>query len=160
MPSTSINFLDRRVIMSVLVLIGAVWVVNWRVLGPLREKRSRRSAAAEDELVIPADLSEMKEFARRQLENDRSGRGRNRGGRGVPAFNAADPFAVVPAGEDSRTETAWSDREGLVCTMNVCQCCWRKVNTCITCSQVCFRSTKSLEECLEAMCLTHTSSSG
>ena len=75
MPNLGIDLQDRRVIVSVAVILAGLLVVNWRVFQPLRAKHSREKAYHEETVQLPADLDEMTGFVSAQLAQTAAGSG-------------------------------------------------------------------------------------
>ncbi|MBN1164260.1 MAG: hypothetical protein JXB45_06755 [Candidatus Krumholzibacteriota bacterium] len=115
MPRTSINLRDRRVIISGLVILGALLVVNWRILGPLRAERARLSPVRENQPPIPSDLREMQTYASLQMDRNRSGSGLIKTAAAVGPSKFTDPFGVIPA-LDTLREGAGEEYYGFMCS--------------------------------------------
>ena len=56
MSKLPIDLADRRVVVSVVVLLVAIITLNWRVFQPLRAKRVQRDVVPEEEVYLPPDL--------------------------------------------------------------------------------------------------------
>lgn len=123
MSKLPIDLNDRRVVVSVLVLLLAIMTLNWRVFQPLRARQVDRQTAQEEAVYLPPDLGEMTGVAAARLEGGASDAGRrNRAGRATLGAGLRDPFAAdadpVPRPAVTRKvrATGTSSRPRPVCT--------------------------------------------
>ncbi|MCP4571188.1 MAG: hypothetical protein GY838_02440 [bacterium] len=85
MSNLPVDLTDRRVVVSVVVLLLGIMILNWRVFQPLRARHARQEIATEEAVYLPPDLGEMAGAAAARLKAD--------GGDG-------NPGAVARAGID------------------------------------------------------------
>ena len=117
MPNPGINLQDRRVIVSVFVILIAVLVLNWRVFQPLRAGHVRRTTQQEEAMRLPADLGDMTGFVSAQMFHDPSGA--DRVDVSTPGANGSerDPFRNNPTrGSHAGRERHVQSKRAPVCS--------------------------------------------
>lgn len=83
---------DRRVVVSVVVMLLAIMILNWRVFQPLRAKQAEQEVAGDESVYLPPDLGEMTSVAVARLGRAGAGAEAHAAGRAGFGADLRDPF--------------------------------------------------------------------
>ena len=92
MSNLPFNVEDKRVIVSIVVLLLAVVILNWRVFQPLRSNKTRQQVTQSDEVYVPDDLDGLKYMASQRLALANSGNAPAQAGSFGAGAGLRDPF--------------------------------------------------------------------